>query len=470
MQYDLLIKNGYVVDYASAREGYFDVAVQNGMIAAVESSIGGSAVQELDASGKLVLPGLVDSHVHASAWLGGSYAHTMLVKAGVTSALDMSGPGTSVLELAREYGTGLNLATIEYVRPGHTVSSDDPSSAELQQLITKVQRQGSLGIKLLGGHYPLTVAATARAIRAAAELGAYTAFHAGTAAHGSNIEGLLEAVELADGNPLHLAHINAYCRGTVLPEAEETEQALKALAANPNISCESYLSPLNGTSAEIIDGLPGSMVTRRCLKTGGFTEDEAGMEAALLSGWAQVNYPQGQEMTLLTGEAARDYWRGQQTLVSVSFAVNPVGPRVRLATAKKADGSFAVDAISTDGGGIPRNVLLPAGLALVDLGGLSLQELVAKISYQPARLLGLANKGSLTAGRDADITIVDRLQRSAFATIIGGQVCYMDGKVLGRGGRIITTAAGADYVRSQGLEPLVVDLADSSLMQKTQKR
>ena len=145
MQYDLLIKNGYVVDYASAREGYFDVAVQNGMIAAVESSIGGSAVQELDASGKLVLPGLVDSHVHASAWLGGSYAHTMLVKAGVTSALDMSGPGTSVLELAREYGTGLNLATIEYVRPGHTVSSDDPSSAELQQLITKVQRQGSLG-------------------------------------------------------------------------------------------------------------------------------------------------------------------------------------------------------------------------------------------------------------------------------------------------------------------------------------
>ena len=197
MQYDLLIKNGYVVDYASAREGYFDVAVQNGMIAAVESSIGGNAVRELDASGKLVLPGLVDSHVHASAWLGGSYAHTMLVKAGVTSALDMSGPGTSVLELAREYGTGLNLATIEYVRPGHTVSGDDPSSAELHQLITKVQRQGSLGIKLLGGHYPLTVAATARAIRAAAELGAYTAFHAGTAAHGSNIEGLLEAVELA---------------------------------------------------------------------------------------------------------------------------------------------------------------------------------------------------------------------------------------------------------------------------------
>lgn len=469
MRYDLLIKNGYVVDYATGREGYFDVAVQNGLVTAVESSISGSAAQEIDASGKLILPGLVDSHVHASAWLGGSYAHAMLIKAGVTSALDMSGPGTSVLELARDYGVGLNLATIEYVRPGHTVSTADPSAAELQDLLERVLRQGSLGIKLLGGHYPLTVAATARAIKTAADMGAYTAFHAGTAEHGSNIEGMLEAVELADGNPLHLAHINAYCRGTVRPETEETELALKALRDNPNISCESYLSPLNGTSAEIIDGLPGSMVTRRCLKTGGFTEDEAGMEAALLAGWAQVNYPQGQEMTLLTGEPARDYWLEQKTLVSVSFAVNPVGPRVRLATAKKADGGFIVDAISTDGGGIPRNVLLPAGLALVDLGGLTLQELVAKISYLPAQMLGLTNKGSLAAGWDADITIVDRLRRSAFATIIGGQVCYMDGKILGRGGRIITTAAGADYVRSQGLEPLIVDLADSSVLRKARK-
>lgn len=469
MQYDLLIKGGYVVDFATNVEGYFDVAVQDGKVVLVEPDISAGTRQVINAEGKLVLPGLVDSHVHASSWLGGSYAHAMLLKAGVTSALDMSGPGESVLVLAREHGVGLNLGTIEYVRPGHTVSSDDPSAEELKDLVAKVQRQGSLGIKLLGGHYPLTVEATARAIKVAAELGAYTAFHAGSAEHGSNIDGMLEAVELADGKPLHLAHINAYCRGTVLPEVDETELALQALYANPNISCESYLSPLNGTSAEIVDGLPGSMVTRRCLKTGGFSEDESGMEQAILAGWAQINYPQGKEMTLLTGEAARAYWRQQQTLVSVSFAVNPVAPRVRLATARRSDGSFVVDAISTDGGGIPRNVLLPAGLALVDLGGLSLLELVAKISCNPAQMLGLVNKGSLAVGKDADITIVDREQRAAFATIIGGQVCYMDGRVLGRGGKIITTAVGADNVRQQGLEPLVIDLEESSMMQKARK-
>ena len=195
----------------------------------------------------------------------------------MTSALDMSGPGTSVLELAREYGTGLNLATIEYVRPGHTVSGDDPSSAELHQLITKVQRQGSLGIKLLGGHYPLTVAATARAIRLRQSWELIRLFTPG--------QPLMVPISRPAGGggagrrqPSAFSAYQCLLRGTVLLEAEETELALKALAANPNISCESYLSPLNGTSAEIIDGLPGSMVTRRCLKTGGFTEDEAGME------------------------------------------------------------------------------------------------------------------------------------------------------------------------------------------------
>ena len=45
----------------------------------------------------------------------------MLAQAGVTSALDMSGPVDSVLDIAKDYGVGINLACIEYVRPEHTV-------------------------------------------------------------------------------------------------------------------------------------------------------------------------------------------------------------------------------------------------------------------------------------------------------------------------------------------------------------
>ena len=63
----------------------------------------------------------------------------------------------------------------------------------------------SLGDQTLGGHYPLTSEATARAIEVANQKKAYVAFHAGSLAKGSNIEGFLEAVELANGNCLHMA-------------------------------------------------------------------------------------------------------------------------------------------------------------------------------------------------------------------------------------------------------------------------
>ena len=41
----------------------------------------------------------------------------------------------------------------------------------------------------------------------------YMAWHVGTTEKGSDIEGLLEAAEIAAGHPLHLPHVNAYCRG-----------------------------------------------------------------------------------------------------------------------------------------------------------------------------------------------------------------------------------------------------------------
>ncbi len=466
MNCDLLIKNGYVVDYATNTEGIYDIAVTGGKITAMEQSLNYTANQTIDAEGKLVVPGLVDMHVHASAWLGGYYGHEMLIKAGVTSALDMSGPGKSVFEIARDHGAGVNLATIEYMRPGHTVKTEDPSTEELTDLISKLLTEGSIGIKLLGGHYPLTPEATSRAIKVAGELNAYTAFHAGTTAHGSNIEGMLEAVELADGYPLHLAHINAYCRGLIKPAMEETQMALTALANNLNISCEAYLSPFNGTSAEIVDGMAGSLVTRRCLKTGGYSEDAAGMEKAILEGWAQINLPQGDEVVLATGAVARDYWKSKDTDVTVSFTVNPITPRVEIATAKGANGKFLVDAISTDGGGIPRNVLIPAGLALVDLGGLTLKEFVAKVSYNPSQILGLVSKGSLAVGKDADITIINTHTKEAYATIVNGTACYLDGKLNKQKGKIITTAAGADYIKNFGLEPLIVNISESSLFTK----
>jgi len=239
---------------------------------------------------------------------------------------------------------------------------------------------------------------------------------------------------------------------------QETEEAIAALVAHPNLRSENYLSPLNGTSARCSDGVPESRVTRQCLTAGGFPATEAGFEAAVLAGWAEINVEAGGEMVLATGHPAVEFWRQRSTDTTVSFRVNPPEPRVRLATAKRSDGEFVVDCISTDGGGIPRNVIVEMGLALVNLQALTLGEFVRKTSTNPARLLGLVNKGRLGVGSDADITVLDVAARRATLSLAAGAVIMVRGHVCGRGGRMITTAAGREAVETSGLTPIVVDV------------
>jgi hypothetical protein len=442
-----------------------DLAVRGGQIVEVAPDLDPAQAKELfDTTGLHVVPGIVDLHVHASTWLGGRFAHKMLARAGVTTALDMSGPVDSVLDIARDYGVGLNIACINYVRPGHTVADEDPGESELQNLLEKCLAQGAIGFKLLGGHYPLTPDATARAIAVANRYKAYIAFHAGSKKNGSNIDGFLEAVALAQGHSLHIAHVNSYCRGLIRPYMAEAEEAVAALMENPNIRTESYLSPMNGTSAKCSGGVPESLVTQKCLAIGGFRSSEAGMEEAILAGWAQINVEAGGRMILATGPDAVAYWR-QKTNATVGFKVNPPEPRLRLATAKRSSGGFVVDCISTDGGGIPRNVIAEMGLALVKLQALTMQEFVIKASYNPARILGLANKGHFREGADADVTVLDLASQQPVMAIANGQVIMHKGFVCGKGGCIVTTTAGVGYVREKGLTPLVVDLAHSGFYQ-----
>ena len=465
--FETILKGGYVVDPVSGYVGFYDVGLKNGRVAEISPFIIPTrSTESIDMQGYYILPGIVDMHVHASEWLGGQYGHKMLALAGVTTALDMSGPIDGVLKMAKNYGAGLNIASIEYVRPGHTVADANPSNESLEDLLHKSMSKGSLGFKLLGGHYPLTPEATARAIQVANANQAYIAFHAGSLATGSTIEGMLEAVALSQGLSLHLAHVNSYCRGSVRPHMIETEEAVSALLANPNIRSESYLAVVNGTSAKCSQGTPESKVTERCLITGGFAATEQGLEEAIMAGWAQINMEAGGKVILAVGDEARAYWREKNTDTTVSFKVNPAEPRVRLATAKRPNGTFVVDAISTDGGGIPRNVIVEMGLSLVKLEALTIEEFVQKTSYNPAQILGLKNKGHLSIGADADITVVDYARQSPVMTMVGGKVAMYKGLVCGQGSNIITTQAGASYVRSQGLNPVVVDLSESGFYQK----
>jgi N-acyl-D-amino-acid deacylase len=61
--YDLIIRNGLVVDGSGGEPFTADVAVKDGLIAAI-GDVDGEADEEIDATGKLVTPGFVDIHTH----------------------------------------------------------------------------------------------------------------------------------------------------------------------------------------------------------------------------------------------------------------------------------------------------------------------------------------------------------------------------------------------------------------------
>ncbi len=64
MTYDLIIRNGTIVDGLGGEPYVGDVAVRDGVIAAVGNVNGADAAREIDASGLLVTPGFVDLHTH----------------------------------------------------------------------------------------------------------------------------------------------------------------------------------------------------------------------------------------------------------------------------------------------------------------------------------------------------------------------------------------------------------------------
>ena len=459
-QCDLLIKNGMLVDPANNIHSPMDLAIKDGRISQVSEDIApDKAGQCLDAKGLHVLPGIIDLHVHVASAFRAKFGHRMMALAGVTCALDMSGPVEDAIQGAKDHGAGLSIACIHKVQPGETVSGPDPGMAELKDLTRDCMAHGAIGLKILGGHFPLTPEATSRSIEAAAGEGAYVSIHAGTSATGSNLDGALEAIDLAQGRPLHLAHVNSYCRGLKKTPAAEAETVIAKLNENPNICSESYLSRINGTSARLANGKPVSLVTATCLKQGGYEPNRAGMEAAILEGWAMLHLEAGGVVGLGAGPDALEYWRRRESNLGCSFRVNPPDARFVLAPAKRPDGSFVVDCISTDGGGIPRNSIVDHGLALVRTEALSLEEFVTKTSFNPARILGLGNKGSLSPGNDADVSIVDLERLKPVTAVANGQVIMHQGLVMGRGARFITTPAGLDYVKEQGLDAIVVDPA-----------
>ena len=317
----------------------------------VAPGLAGSEAKEIiDLTGYTCMPGVIDPHVHA-----GGTAQRLMIKAGVCTCLDM-GAMRSIIQEMPERGTGMNVAGLQGIGP---FPDRTPPASELEDLIEKALEGGAIGVKIAGGHRPSTPEATAAMIEAANKAGVYVAFHVGTTRHGSELDGLLEAIELAGKHHLHIAHVNSYLRGMIKDPVEEDFIALSALKGKKNLVSESYLGVINGTGAKVVDGLPQSHVTRNCLRMRGYEATEKGLEQAIGDGY---------------------------------------------------------------GGSTPRNVAVESGLCLVRYQALTFQEFIYKMSIRGAEMLGLKDKGHLGIGADADITVLDMVRGKPVMAIVGGKV------------------------------------------------
>jgi len=70
--YDLVVRNGWVItmDARGTRHASADIAVKNGEIAEIGTMIEKGGIEEIDAKSNVVLPGLVDAHMHMTLLRG----------------------------------------------------------------------------------------------------------------------------------------------------------------------------------------------------------------------------------------------------------------------------------------------------------------------------------------------------------------------------------------------------------------
>ncbi len=467
--YDLLLTGGTVLDPKNAFEGLADIAIRHGAIDRVELGLEPvNADQVVDVSGLWVIPGQIDTHAHVAGlsrnW-DPALGYRMLARAGTTTVMDMGGTGPSLIDGIKRRGAGLNVAGNFALIPGLTIPSGHLSASAIRDIVTDALRQGCFGLKILGGYHPFSPEDSASIIAEANAQLAYIAFHLGTTESGSQLEGLREVPELVGHGRLHVCHVNSYCRGVIDDAASECVEALDILEGmRDQLNSEVYHAVKNGTSGRCDEkGNVIADVPRNCLRLRGYETTREGLRQAIMDGYGTVVAQSGGDIYYAHREEALRLFDESDSNVGMSFPVNVPSSAFTLTTAKDSDGRFTVDAVSTDGGSHPRNVAIQSTMALVQFGVLTPLEMADKLSWTPARMMGLLDKGHFTPGADADITVVDPDRNAPVMSFVAGSMIMSDGRSIATGGTLLVTPEGESVVSKSGLPFQAVDLLKSKL-------
>lgn len=141
--FDLVIKNGTIVDGCKAPAYQADIGIRGDRIVALDQLESAESEQVIDASGKIVAPGFIDVHAHADGWLLKTPHFHSKTSQGFTTEVIMA-DGISYAPVNRYTA----MEWLHYLRPLNGLCSEDykgwESIADYMALLDRRTAQNSI--------------------------------------------------------------------------------------------------------------------------------------------------------------------------------------------------------------------------------------------------------------------------------------------------------------------------------------
>lgn len=377
----LLIKNGRILDPANGTDRTGDLLIQGSKIVSAFDDKGGKQTV-IDAGGKWVVPGLIDMHVHARE-PGFEYKETIATaceaaaNGGFTTIVTM--PNTdpvcdtaAVVSAIYERASRANGVSV-YPMGAITKKLGGEELAEFGDMM----RAGAVAVTD-DGHGVMSSAIMRAALEYAQNFGLVVCAHC-------------EDKLLAGKGLMHEGEMSTKLGMRAIPAVAESAMVARDIQLAEHTGGRYHVQHISTRA---------SLDLVRQAKRNGLT---------------------------VTCEAAPHHWAlSDEALAGYNsnFKVNPpLRSQEHIRAIRRAFKDGTIDVIATDhaphaeidkkvefdqaaNGIIGLETALPLSLALWREGVLELLDLIAKLTCNPARILGLP-KGSLSVGADADVTIID---------------------------------------------------------------
>lgn len=380
----ILIRNGQVVDPSSKTEGRFDVLVEEDRIVRVAEQIDETADRVLDAEGCYVMPGFIDLHVHLRD-PGLEYKETLqtggmaAVKGGVTTVCAM--PNTKPV-----MDDGQKVAEVhkraEGESPAHVIQIGAVTKDQAGQELADIAGMAEAGCHAISedGKSVMNASLYRKAMKIAKEKG-ISVF-----AHCEDITMVEGGVMNADENAVRLG-----LKG-ITNSVEDVIVARDILLAKETGVRLHLCHCSTADSVEMIrlakeEGLPvtGEVCPHHFILTADdILEDD---------GNYKMNPPlRGKKDVEALRQGLAD---GTMDVISTDHAPHSEEEKNR----SMAKAAFGIVGLETS-----------AALTyteLVKTGILSVMQMTEKMSYNPAQILGLSDKGAVAEGKTADLVIFD---------------------------------------------------------------